>query len=126
MADIGLYKCDVCGNVISVVEAHQGELVCCNQPMNKLEPKTVAQEGKEKHVPVLEKTDNGVRVRVGSVPHPMEDKHWIVLIQIARDGIPIECKRLYPGDEPVAEFIVDDIEGLTAMEYCNLHGLWKS
>lgn len=119
-----IYKCEICGNVVSVIEAHDGELVCCGKPMTLLEEKT-EEEGKEKHVPVIEKTDAGVRVKVGSVPHPMEDNHFIELIQLVKDGNIVIGKRLKPGDEPVAEFCLADTEGLEARALCNVHGLWK-
>lgn len=121
-----IYKCGICGNVVSVLEASGGELVCCGKPMALQEEKTAEQEGQEKHVPVIEKTDKGVRVKVGSIPHPMEEKHYIELIQLLKDGEIIIEKRLKPGDEPVAEFCLTDAEGLKARELCNIHGLWKN
>ena len=122
----GIYKCEVCGNIVSVLDAHQGELVCCGQPMKLLEEQTKEQEGKEKHVPILEINGNNVKVKVGSIPHPMEEKHWIILIQVIKDGKVVAGKRLYPGDKPEAEFCLEDTEGITARELCNVHGLWKS
>ena len=127
MAELnGIYKCNICGNVVSVLEAGQGDLVCCGQPMELLEEKTTAQEGKEKHVPVIEIIESGVRVKVGSVPHPMEEKHYIELIQLIKDGNVVIGKRLKPGDRPVVEFCIKDAEGLKARELCNIHGLWKN
>ena len=122
----GIYKCSVCGNVVSVIEAHDGDLVCCGKNMDLLEEKTAAVEGKEKHVPVVEISGNQVTVKVGSVAHPMEEGHFIELIQLIRDGEVVEGMRLYPGGEPVATFCVDNTEGITAREICNLHGVWKS
>ena len=122
----GIYKCEICGNVVSVIEAHEGELVCCGQPMKLLEEKTAEQEGKEKHVPVIEVDENKVTVKVGSVPHPMEKEHYIELIQIISDGNIVIGKRLEPGDEPKAEFCLEDTENLKARALCNVHGLWIS
>lgn len=125
MTEVGeIYKCEVCGNVVSVIEKAGGTLVCCGQNMKLLEEKKVESEGNEKHVPVIEKTDAGIRVKVGSIPHPMEDKHWISLIQVVKDGNVIVGKRLKPGDEPVAEFCMVDTDGIKARAYCNIHGLW--
>lgn len=121
-----IYKCEICGNVVSVLEAHEGELVCCGQPMKLLEEKTAEQEGKEKHVPVIETIDGGVRVKVGSIPHPMEEKHFIELIQIVKDSEIVMGKRLRPTDEPAAEFCLANTEGLKARALCNIHGLWKT
>ena len=121
-----IYKCDICGNVVSVLEAHAGELVCCGQPMNLLEEKTAEQEGKEKHVPVVESFEGGIRVKVGSIPHPMEEKHYIELIQLIKGDDVIVGKRLKPGDEPVAEFCIANAGGLKARILCNIHGVWIS
>ncbi|MBW2981552.1 desulfoferrodoxin [Candidatus Woesearchaeota archaeon] len=120
----GIYKCEICGNVVSVIEANKGELVCCGQPMKLLEEKTAKQEGKEKHVPVVEIYEDKVAVKIGSVPHPMEENHFIELIQILKDEKVIAEKRLFPGDEPKAEFCLKDAEGIKARELCNVHGLW--
>jgi len=121
-----LYKCNVCGNVVSVLESGQGVLVCCNQPMNLLEEKHLETEGNEKHVPVITIEGNKVSVNVGSVDHPMESEHHISLIQVMRGTEVIAGKRLKPGDKPHAEFNLENTEGLRARAYCNLHGLWRS
>lgn len=122
----GIYKCEVCGNVVSVIEAHEGELVCCGQPMKLLVEKTAEEEGKEKHVPVLEIQDKHVTVKVGSEPHPMEEKHFISLIQLMRDGKVVEGMRLSPGKKPEASFCVESTDGLYARIFCNIHGLWRN
>ncbi len=118
-----VYKCNVCGNIVEVVNVGGGELVCCGQPMEHLVENTV-DAAKEKHVPVIEKTDTGVKVKVGSVPHPMQDDHYITWIEVIADGRAYR-KYLKPGDAPEAEFQIQ-AEGLTAREFCNLHGLWKA
>ena len=122
----GIYKCEICGNVASVIEAHEGNLVCCGKEMKLLEEKTSEQEGNEKHVPLIEKFEGGVRVKVGSMPHPMEENHYIELIQIIKDDEIVIGKRLKPGDEPVAEFCFANTKGLKARTLCNIHGLWKN
>ena len=80
-----IYKCNVCGNIIEVLHGGIGELVCCGKPMELLDEKT-ADTGKEKHVPVIEKIDGGYKVKVGSVPHPMEENHYIEWIELLADG----------------------------------------
>jgi superoxide reductase len=122
-----IYKCNLCGNVVSVLEAHAGELVCCGKPMELLNEKTGEEEGREKHVPIIEKTDNGILVKVGSVSHPMEEGHYIELIQLIKsDGVVIG-KRLKPEDKPEAEFCcLAEVEGLKARILCNLHGVWTN
>ena len=118
-----VYKCNVCGNMVEVVHAGGGELVCCGQPMEKMVEKT-EDAGQEKHVPIIEKTPTGVKVRVGSVPHPMELKHYLEWIEVAAEGR-ICRKSLKPGDLPEAEFEIR-ADRVTARVYCNLHGLWRS
>lgn len=118
-----IYKCEICGNIIEVMHIGAGELVCCGQPMNLLKEKT-ENEGKEKHVPVIEKTGAGIKVKVGSVPHPMEKEHYIEWIEVIADGKAYR-RFLKPGDVPEADFEIN-AENITARAYCNVHGLWKS
>ncbi len=118
-----IYKCDVCGNIVAVLHGGKGQLVCCNQPMNLLKEGSV-DAALEKHVPVIEKVDGGYKVKVGSVAHPMEEKHYIEWIELQANGTSY-YKFLNPGDVPEAVFKVD-AEKVVAREYCNLHGLWKA
>jgi superoxide reductase len=118
-----VYKCGVCGNIIEVLHAGKGNLVCCGQPMNLLVENTV-DAAKEKHVPVIEKIDGGVKVKVGEVAHPMEEKHWIEWVEIIADGKTYR-QYLNPGEVPEAIFNVT-ADQITAREYCNIHGLWKA
>ena len=117
-----VYKCNICGNIVKVLHVGPGQLVCCNQPMELLQEKTEDQ-GMEKHVPVIEKTGKGIRVKVGSIPHPMEDKHYIEWIEVM-DGDNVQRKFLKPGEKPEAEFEVKSVK--KAREFCNVHGLWSS
>jgi len=116
-----VYKCNVCGNIVELVHTGVGTLVCCGQPMQLMKENTV-DASKEKHVPVIEKTAKGVKVKIGSIPHPMETAHYIEWVEIIADGRSYK-KFLKPGDAPEAEFCVE-AKNLTAREYCNLHGLW--
>jgi len=118
-----IYKCEVCGNIVEMVHEGEGELVCCEQPMKHYEENTV-DASKEKHVPVIEKIEGGFKVKVGSVPHPMEEKHYIEWIEVIADGKAYR-QFLKPGDAPEAVFMIN-ASTITAREYCNLHGLWKS
>ena len=117
-----VYKCEVCGNIVEVLHEGPGELVCCNEPMKLLDEQT-ADASTEKHVPVIEKVDGGYKVTVGSVPHPMEEKHYIEWIQLHTDGGAYR-QFLKAGDAPEAVFEVS-AEKVSAREYCNVHGLWK-
>jgi len=115
------YKCEVCGNVVEVYDGGAGKLVCCGQPMELLEAKT-ADAGLEKHVPVVEKAGDKVKVKVGDVAHPMEDAHYIEWIEVVtKDG---KCTRfLKPNTAPEATFtITEDI--VEVREHCSVHGLW--
>ena len=118
-----VYKCDVCGNIVEVLHGGKGQLVCCNKPMKQMKENTV-DAALEKHVPVIEKAPNGFKVKVGSVPHPMEEKHYIEFVELIVDG-KVYRQFLSPGQAPEAFF---EIKGdkVTAREYCNLHGLWKA
>jgi superoxide reductase len=122
----GIYKCEICGNIVSVIYDGGGDLICCGQEMVLLKVKTVADEGKEKHVPVLEVKGSQVTVKVGSIPHPMEPAHHIMLIRLLQAGKVVAEKYLSPGQKPEAVFLIDKPDNLKAEEYCNLHGLWTS
>ena len=127
MTKVGeIYRCELCGNVVSIIEDGAGELVCCGESMDILFAKTGEQEGKEKHVPVVTIEEDKVIVNVGSVDHPMEDDHFIELIQLVKGGIVIAERHLKAGDKPHAEFIIENSDGVTAREICNLHGLWSN
>jgi superoxide reductase len=118
-----VYKCEICGNIVEVLHEGKGELVCCGEPM-KLFIENTVDAAREKHVPVIERTASGFKVKVGSVPHPMEEKHYIEWIEVLADG---EAYRefLRPGGTPEASFNIS-AQNVTAREYCNLHGLWKA
>ncbi len=118
-----IYKCEICGNIVEVLHEGAGELVCCGQPMKLMEENTV-DAALEKHVPVIEKTANGILVKVGSVPHPMLEEHYIEWIELIADGQAYR-QFLKPGDKPEALFKIE-AQNVTSREYCNLHGLWKS
>ena len=117
-----VYKCEICGNIVEVLHGGKGELVCCGKPMVQLVENTV-DAAKEKHVPAIEKVAGGVKVKVGSVAHPMEEKHYIEWVEIIADGKAYR-QFLNPGEAPEATFNVE-ADPITAREYCNLHGLWK-
>jgi superoxide reductase len=119
-----VYKCTVCGNIVEVLHAGGGELVCCGQPMMLMTENTV-DASKEKHVPVIEKTADGVKVKVGAVPHPMEEKHYIQWVEVL-DGEIVYRRFLKPGLGPEAAFCLKPSGTIHAREYCNLHGLWKA
>lgn len=125
-----IYKCNICGNVVEVLTVGGGELVCCGQPMKLLAEKT-KDEGREKHVPVVEalpakvcQGKDGFRIKVGEIPHPMEEKHFIEWIEIQTKDGKIGKKFLKPGDKPEAEFYTR-MEISEVRIYCNIHGLWK-
>ena len=118
-----IYKCNICVNIVEVLHFGVGELVCCGQPMELIKEKT-EDVGQEKHVPVIEKTATGVKVKIGSTPHPMEEKHYIEWIEVSANGL--NCKKfLNPSQEPAAEFEIK-AERIEAREFCNIHGLWKT
>ena len=119
-----IYRCSICGNVVEILNEGAPDLHCCGQPMDKLEAKT-EDEGQEKHVPVVEETENGVTVKVGSVEHPMEEKHYIKFIEVLTTDTVLKAE-LRPGDAPFAEFSVNKDAIIEVREYCTVHMLWKS
>lgn len=119
-----IYKCAVCGNIVEVVHAGAGELVCCGEPM-KLQVPGTTDGAAEKHVPVIEKIEGGYRVKVGSVAHPMINAHYIEWVELICEKCgKVQRKYLKPGDAPEAEF-ESKSDKVLAREYCNLHGLWQ-
>ena len=118
-----VYKCSLCGNIVEILHAGAGELVCCGQTMVLMSENTV-DAAKEKHVPVITKVAEGYKVSVGAVAHPMEEKHWIEFIELIADG-KVYRQNLNPGEAPEATFYIK-AEKVSAREYCNLHGLWKA
>jgi superoxide reductase len=118
-----VYKCEVCGNIIKVVHAAAGNLVCCGKPMI-LQVEKTADAGKEKHVPVVEKAGAGIVVKVGSIPHPMEEKHYIEWVEV-RTGENVYVRGFKPGEKAEAEFCAADTNA-RVRAYCNVHGLWTN
>ncbi len=116
-----VYKCELCGNIVEVLHGGRGMLYCCGQPMGLLPEKT---EENPKHIPIIESTDTGVKVKVGAVTHPMEEKHFIEWIEVW-SGDKVYRKFLNPGDAPEAEFPIK-ANDIKAREYCTIHGLWTS
>lgn len=118
-----IYKCTACGNIVEVLHAGEGELVCCGEPMGLVAENTV-DAAKEKHVPVITKVADGYKVTVGSFAHPMEVQHFIEWIELVADGR-IYRQNLEPGNAPEATFCIK-ADRVSAREYCNIHGLWKA
>jgi len=121
---LGIYKCEMCGNIVEVVTEGPGRLSCCGKPMKYFEENTT-DAATEKHVPVIEKIGNDVKVTVGNVAHPMTDEHFIEWIELFVNDQVLR-QDLKPGVEPVALFKGVGSEDVTARAYCNLHGLWNS
>jgi superoxide reductase len=119
-----LYYCNICGNVVELLYAGAPSLVCCGQDMEKLDPKTKDQ-GLEKHVPVIQETEKGILVKVGSTEHPSEEKHYIAFIEVLTKD-KVYRAELKPGDKPQAEFPVKIQTVEQAREFCNVHMLWKN
>jgi len=121
-----IYKCGICGNIVEIVHGGGGDLVCCGQPMDLMQEKTQEEGFTEKHVPVVEKSEKGILVKIGSVPHPMEEAHYIEWVRVERKDGRI-CRQYFnPDDKPEAEFPIQLEELVVVHGYCNLHGLWIS
>lgn len=119
-----LYRCNICGNVVEITHEGAPALVCCNQPMEKLEAKT-EDAGEEKHVPVVEEIDDGIKVKVGTVKHPMEEKHYIKFIEVLTKE-KVYRVELKPGQVPEANFCIPKSDLIEVREFCTIHGLWKN
>ena len=117
------FICEICGNIIGLIENSGVPMVCCGADMTELVPNTV-DASQEKHVPAVEKTANGIKVQVGSVPHPSTAEHFIdfVYVRTEHGG---QRKSVTVGDAPEAEFCFVNDKPLEVFAYCNLHGLWK-
>lgn len=118
-----IYKCNICGNIVELVHGGAGELVCCGSGM-ELKVEKIEDEGQEKHRPVVERISTGVIVRVGEINHPMESEYYIEWVEVLTEHRTYR-KFLNPGDEPVAEFLLE-AEHISVRIYCNVHGLWKN
>jgi len=121
-----LYKDKTSGMLVSPIGNSEGNLVLNGETLQELPEFSPEIEGKEKHIPVIEIDGNKVRIKVGSVEHPMEEDHYIELIQLLQNNKVIFEKRLFPGEKPEAIFFVENTEGLKAREFCNKHGLWAT
>lgn len=119
---VSFYRCELCGNIVGVIKNGGGQLVCCGKPMTKLEANST-DAAQEKHVPVVERKDGKLFVKVGSVDHPMAEEHYIEWIAVCSDKS-TERITLSPGEKPEAVFV--DKGKAVVYAYCNLHGLWKT
>ena len=119
-----VYRCETCGNIIEKVNDGGGPLVCCGNPMTAVAENST-EAATEKHIPVIARSGDNYKVTVGSVNHPMEEKHYIEWIELITDDGAVYRKTLAPEDPPVAEFTVK-ASSVRARAYCNLHGLWTS
>ncbi len=123
MKEIRFYLCKECGNLVVLLNEGAGQMVCCDEPMVLLEAMTYDENDFE-HAPNIERTDQGIRVKVGFIAHPMTEDHyvnWIVAVQ----GKRYQIQFLDPGEEPEAEFRVSS-GPVDVYEFCNRHGLWKT
>ena len=124
---MAIYKCNVCGNIVEIINPGAGCLVCCGVPMEKMSEKSNDEVAQEKHLPVISYEGDYKTIRVGSIPHPMEEKHYIMFIEaISNDGRYLTRKYLTPNDEPIMDVKINSNEDFNAREYCNIHGLWVS
>ena len=122
-----MYKCNICGNIVEVVASGDGELVCCGEVMEHLKEHTKDEEMlQEKHVPYVTKTEDGFEIKVGTIPHPMVNEHYIMFIETnSPDKRYVKRKYLFPGEEAQLN-LKCDCDEITAREYCNIHGLWTT
>jgi superoxide reductase len=118
-----VYKCAVCANIIEILHAGKCIPECCGKEMI-LQKENSVDAATEKHIPVITKEKGGYRVKIGSIPHPMEADHYIEWIELIAGDISYRAF-LKPGDLPEAFFAVE-AANVSAREYCNKHGLWRA
>ncbi len=117
-----VFRCNICGNIIEILNAGEGRLVCCDQPMELLLARQT-DVGPEKHVPVIEESDEGARIKVGDIDHPMEEGHYIQWLEVLLDDKVLR-KNFKPGEKPEVIFREEIGENFMVRAYCNIHGLW--
>jgi superoxide reductase len=120
------YKCEICGNLVTVIEAGAGALVCCGKEMKLLKEQTIMAEGKEKHVPIIKMEGTNLKVKIGSIEHPMIPTHFIELIQVIQRGRIVAQRQLIPNEKPEAEFCLPSNAPVKVRALCNIHGLWMN
>jgi superoxide reductase len=118
-----VYVCELCGNVVEVLDGADGTLVCCGQDMT-LQKENTVNAAQEKHVPVVSVNETMATVQVGSVAHPMTAEHYIVWIELTQ-GDKVQRVYLKPDGAPQAVFVIEVGAPVVVRAYCNLHGLWK-
>ncbi|MCP4652700.1 MAG: desulfoferrodoxin FeS4 iron-binding domain-containing protein [Candidatus Omnitrophica bacterium] len=119
-----LYHCEICKHLIEIVSAGAPTLICCNQPMIKVEPKT-EDTGSEKHVPIIENTENGSIIKVGSIEHPMIEEHYIKFIEVLTKERVLRVE-LKPGQKPEIKCCTKKENILKVREFCTVHGVWQN
>ena len=124
MKNVKFYICEKCGNIVQKIEDSGVNVVCCGQKMMYLEP-GVVEASREKHIPIVKKDGNDVKVIVGSVLHPMADDHHIAWVYLETD-MGGQMKHLDVNASPEITFTLGDEKPIAVYAYCNLHGLWKT
>lgn len=119
--NLNFYRCPICGNIVELIDGNMDRIICCDKPMIKMIANTT-DAVVEKHVPVYERVDNEIVVKVGEVEHPMEEEHYIMWIaQVSKDKV-VRVK-LHPESKIEVRFPY--ISDSVLYAYCNKHGLWK-
>lgn len=118
------FKCEHCGNMITMVKDQGVPVMCCGQKMTELKAGET-DAAVEKHVPVVAVDGNCVSAKVGEVEHPMLEEHYIEWIAV-ESKMGWQIKHLAPGEKPERCFALCEGDEVVAVyEFCNLHGLWK-
>ncbi len=127
------YRCKVCSYLYAEDTPFTDlpeDWLCplCGAPKSEFEiVHRLSEEGEEKHVPIIEVTGDTVTVRIGSAPHPMEEAHYITMVELYTDKTALKKKNLNPNEEPIAIFEnISQTKNIKALAHCNLHGVWES
>ena len=120
--NVRFYFCPICGNVIGLIDGDMNKITCCGKKMELMNANST-DASQEKHVPVCERVQDEIIVKVGTVEHPMEKEHYIMWIAQVSDNQTTRI-RLFPEQSTEVRFKY--IPKSIIYAYCNKHGLWKN
>lgn len=98
--NVKFYKCNVCKNVIGLIEGDPANIKCCNKPMQHLQP---ISENNNKNNLVCKKEEDKLIVNVGKFDYPMSTDDYIMWIAQVTDNQTTRI-RLHPGELPQVIF----------------------
>ncbi|MBI5417682.1 hypothetical protein HZA55_07010 [Candidatus Poribacteria bacterium] len=121
-------KCPVCGAPKTAFEEKEDAIKTPVDPNNLTEPE-------KKHTPAILVAkqcglisggcEEDIIIKIGEIPHPMEDKHHIVHIDFYLDNEYISRFILTPKLNPAVVIHLKALAGkLSVVALCNIHKAW--